>query len=130
MSIEIIFLSLFAVTFLVAVVAFGAYGYLLVLLMRNHSEKFNPETTAEYVVFLWQLMLFYIYRAMSGFFGIEGVKELKIVKEYGGQIKRAESKQEKLIKVYRLFSSAYILFFILLICLMVVFLYMILGPYL
>jgi len=127
---EIIFLSFFVVTFLVAVVAFGAYGYLLVLLLRNHSEKFNPKTTAGYVVFLWQLMLFYIYRAMSGFFGMEGGKELKIVKEYEGQIKNAESEQEKLIKVYRLFSSAYILFFILLICLMVVLLYTILGPYL
>lgn len=128
--IDEIFLSLFAITFLVALISFSAYGYLLVTLLKNHSAKFRPDNFIEFIVFLWQLMLYYIYRALSGFFGIEGGQELKIVKNYEGEIKDAELEQNKLVKAYRLFSSAYILFFILLICLMVVLLYMIVGPYL
>lgn len=128
--IDEIFLSLFAVTFLVALIAFSAYGYLLVTLLKNHSEKFRPGNFIEFIGFLWQLMFYYIYRALSGFFGIEGGQELKIVKNYEGEIKDAELEQNKLLKAYRLFSTAYILFFILLICLMVVLLYMIVGPYL
>ncbi len=128
MSIEIIFLSLFAVTFLVAVVAFGAYGYLLVLLMRNHSEKFNPKTTVEYVVFLWQLLFYYVHRAFTGFFGVEKGKNMKFIVKQDQAVKSAESEQNRLIKVYAFFSSVYILFFILFIILIVTFLYMVVGP--
>ena len=128
MSIEIIFFSLFIVTFVVAVVAFGAYGYLLVLLMRNHSEKFNPKTTIEFVVFLWQLLFYYVHRAFTGFFGVEKGRQLKFITEQDHAVKSAESEQKKLIKVYAFFSSTYILFFILFIILIVTFLYMVVGP--
>lgn len=128
LTIEIIFLSLFLVTFLVAVVAFGAYGYLLVLLMKNHSEKFNPKTTVEYLVFLWQLLFYYVHRAFTGFFGVEKGERFQFITEQDRAVKSAESEQRKLIKVYAFFSSAYILFFILFIILIVTFLYMVVGP--
>ena len=127
MSLEIIFLSLFVVTFLVAVVAFGAYGYLLVLLMRNHSEKFNPQTTIEYIIFLWQLLFYYIYRTLSGFFGIEKGRGLTFISEKDRTVKRAEAEQTKLVKVYKIFSATYILFFILFINLLVTFIYLAAG---
>lgn len=125
-----IFLSLFVITFVVALIAFAAYGYLLITLLKNHSKKFRPENLIEFIGFLWQLILYYIHKALPGFFEIERSREMKIVKEYEGEIKNAASEHEKLVKIYRLFSSAYILFFILLICLLVVLLYMVFGPYL
>ncbi|REL38723.1 hypothetical protein DYD21_01870 [Rhodohalobacter sp. SW132] len=129
MSLELIFLSLFVVTFIVALVAFAAYGYLLVLLMRNHSEKFNPKTTLEFLLFLWKLFFYYVHRAFTGFFGIEKGKGIRFISEHNKAVKDAESQQSKLIKVYSIFSAAYILFFILFIWLVITFLYMVLGPF-
>ncbi len=128
MTIEIIFLSIFLVTFLVAVVAFSSYGYLLVLLMKNHSEKFNPKTAPQFMLFLLQLLFYYVHRAFTTFFGVEKGKQMKFITEQDRAVRSAESEQKKLIKVYAFFSSAYILFFILFIILIVTFLYMVVGP--
>lgn len=127
MSIEEVFLSLFILTFLVAVLAFSLYGYLLVLLMRGHSEKFNPQSAGEFIQFLWQLLFYYIHRALSGFFRIEKGKELKIISEQDKEVRDAESGQSKLVKVYSFFSATYVLFFILFIALSITFIYMLLG---
>lgn len=128
--IDEIFLSLFAVTFIVALVAFGAYGYLLVNLLRHHSEKYNPTTPWEFLRFLWQLLIFYVHRSMSGFLGIRKGESLPFIETHNREIRRAESEHKKLINIYRVFSSAYILFFFLLICLFITLLYMIAGAYL
>jgi uncharacterized protein with PQ loop repeat len=125
-----IFLSLFAVTFLVAVVAFSAYGYLLFTLLKHRSEKLRPNSTLEFITFLWKLLIYYIQRALSGFFDIKVGQKLDFIKTYDGEIKDAESNRGRMISAYRLFSTAYILFFILIVCLILVFIYMVAGPYL
>jgi hypothetical protein len=125
-----IFLSLFAVTFLVAVVAFSAYGYLLFTLLKHRSEKFRPDSIPEFIDFLWKLLIYYIQRALSGFFDIKVGQNLDFIKMYDGEIKDVESNSERMISAYRLFSTAYILFFILIVCLILVFIYMVAGPYL
>jgi hypothetical protein len=111
-----IFLSLFAVTFLVAVVAFSAYGFLLYTLLKHRSEKFKTETVIDFLKFLWKLLVYYIRRALSGFFDIRVGQDLNFINTYDAEIKDAESNRERMISAYRLFSTAYILFFILLIC--------------
>jgi len=128
MAIEEIFLSLFLLTFIVAVTAFASYGYLLVLLMRNHSEKFNPQTTGEFLHFLWQLLFYYIHRSLSGFFKFEKGREFKFMLDKDRVVKDAESEQSRLIKVYSIFSVTYILFFILFIALCISFIYMLISP--
>ena len=128
MTIEEIFLSLFILTFLVAVLAFSLYGYLLMLLMRGHSEKFNPQSAGEFIRFLWQLLVYYIHRSLSGFFRIEKGKDLHIISRQDQVVRDAESEQTKLVKVYSFFSAFYVLFFILFIALAITFLYMALGP--
>lgn len=127
-AIEEIFLSLFFLTFIVAVSAFASYGYLLVLLFRNHSEKFNPQTTGEFLHFLWQLLFYYIHRSMSGLLRLEKGKDLKFIINKDRLIKDAEAKQSRLMKVYSFFSAAYILFFVLFIALGITFVYMVFGP--
>lgn len=129
MSVEEVFLSLFMLTFVVAVTAFASYGYLLILLMRNHSEKFNPRTTGEFLHFLWQLLFYYIHRSLSGFFGLKKGKEFKFIIDKDHLVKDAESEQGRLIKIYSLFSASYILFFILFIALVITFSYMIFWPF-
>jgi len=128
LSIEEVFLSLFILTFLVAVLAFSLYGYLLVLLMRGHSEKFNPKSAGEFIRFLWHLLFYYIHRSLSSFFRIEKGKELQIISEQDKVVRDAEAEQSKLIKVYSFFSASYVLFFILFLTLGFIFLYMVLGP--
>lgn len=124
-----IFLSLFAVTFLVAVIAFSAYGYMLFTLLKHQSEKFKTETVLDFLIFLWKLMIYYVQRALSGFFGIERGMDSNFINKFDGKIKDAETNQQLMLTAYKIFSSAYILFFILFICLMIVFLYMVAGPY-
>lgn len=128
MTIETIFLSLFITTFFVALIAFGAYGYLLLLLTRNHAEKFNPTGAVEFLYFLWTLLFYYVQRAFTGFFGISSKKEFKRISKHARSVRQAEAEQKQLLKIYRLFSSAYILFFVLFILLMVTLLYMVVGP--
>jgi len=125
-----IFLSLFAVTFIVALVAFSAYGFLLYTLLKHRSGKFQTETAIDYLIFLWKLMIYYVQRALSGFFGIERGVGSEFNNRFDGEIKDAESNRQRMLTAYRIFSSAYILFFILLICLVIVFIYMIAGRYL
>jgi len=125
-----IFLSLFAVTFFVALVAFSAYGFLLYTLLKHKSEKFQTETVLDFFVFLWKLMVYYVQRVFSGFFGIEKERNSDFTTRFDGEIKDAESNRQRMYTAYRIFSSAYILFFILFLCLMVVFFYMVVGPYL
>ncbi|CAN5174435.1 hypothetical protein BH23BAC3_BH23BAC3_00460 [soil metagenome] len=127
LAIEEVFLSLFLFTFLVAIVAFASYGYLLVLLLRNHSEKFNPKTTGEFLHFLWQLLFYYIHRSLSGFFGFEKGKDFEFMSVNDRVVRDAESEQSRLIKVYSIFSATYILFFILFIALSIIFIYMVFG---
>jgi len=127
LSIEEVFLSLFILTFLVAVLAFSLYGYLLVLLMRGHSEKFNPQSAGEFIQFLWQLLFYYIHRSLSGFFRIDKGKGLKVISEHHKDVKDAESGHSRLVKVYSFFSASYVLFFILFIALAITFVYMVLG---
>jgi hypothetical protein len=123
-----IFLSLFAVTFLVAVIAFSAYGYLLFTLLKHRSDSFQTNSVGEFLIFLWKLLFYYIHRAFTGFFGVERGQDYPFLESYHGEIKNAESDTERLLTAYRIFSSAYILFFILLICLILVVIYMIAGP--
>jgi hypothetical protein len=123
-----IFLSLFAVTFLVAVIAFSAYGFMLYALLKHRSESFQTNSIGEFLMFLWKLMFYYIHRAFTGFFGIERGQDYPFLENYDGEVKNAEADTERLLTAYRIFSSAYILFFILLICLMLVVIYMIAGP--
>ncbi|MFO7846645.1 MAG: hypothetical protein R6V27_08800 [Balneolaceae bacterium] len=125
-----IFLSLFAITFIVALIAFSLYGYLLVQLLKHHSEKYNPKTAGEFLLFLWQLLVFYIHRAMSGTLGINKGDKLSFIENHDRDVRRAEAEQKKLLKVYRLFSAAYLLFFFLILSLMVTLIYMVAGPYL
>lgn len=122
-----VFLSLFFLTFIVAVTAFASYGYLLVILLRNNSEKFNPKTPGEFLHFLWQLLFYYIHRSMSGFLGFEKGKGFKFILDKDRVVRDAESEQARLIKVYSIFSAAYILFFILFIALSITFIYMVFG---
>jgi len=106
-----IFLSLFAVTFFVAVVSFSAYGFLLYTLLKHRSEKFQTESVLDFFVFLWKLMIYYVQRALSGFFGIERVVDSEFTNRLDGEIKDAESNRQRMLTAYRIFSSAYILFF-------------------
>lgn len=123
-----IFLSLFAVTFLVALIAFSAYGYLLSLLLKNGSRNIRPDSLTGFIVFLWKLLVYYVQRSMAGFFGMSKGQDLEFIKTMDVEIKNVESEKKRMLSAYRLFSSAYILFFVLLICLFIVFLYMVLGP--
>jgi len=124
-----IFLSLFVVTFLVAVVAFSAYGFLLYTLLKHRSEKFRTESILDFFLFLWKLMIYYVQRALSGFFGIERIRNSDFTNRFDGEIKDAESNRQRMLTAYQIFSSAYILFFILFICLVIVFIYMVAGQY-
>ncbi len=127
LAIEEIFLSLFVLTFIVAVTAFASYGYLLVLLLRNHSEKFNPKTIGEFLHFLWQLLFYYIHRSLSGLFGFKKEKPFKFMIDKDRIVREAESKQSRLIKVYSIFSATYLLFFVLFIALCITVFYMVIG---
>jgi hypothetical protein len=129
LTLEEVFLSLFILTFLVAVLAFSLYGYLLVLLIRGHSGKFNPQSAGDFIRFLWQLLFYYIHRSLSGFFRIEKGKSLQIITEQDQVVRDAEAEQSRLVKVYSFFSAAYVLFFVLFIALAITFLYMVLGPF-
>lgn len=128
MTIETIFLSLFITTFVVALITFGAYGYLLLILTRNHPEKFNPTGALGFLYFLWTLLFYYVQRAFTSFFGISSKKEFKRISKHDRSVREAEAEQKQLLKIYRLFSSAYILFFVLFILLMITFIYMVIGP--
>jgi hypothetical protein len=121
-------LSLFAVTFFVALIAFSAYGYLLYSILKKGSSNLRPDSYLEFVVFLWKLLIYYVQRSMKGFFDVSLGEDLDFLSSIDGEIKNVESKQKRMLIAYRLFSTAYILFFILLICLFIVFLYMVLGP--
>jgi uncharacterized membrane protein len=123
-----IFLSLFAVTFFVALIAFSAYGYMLFVLLKNGSENLRPGSPLEFIVFLWKLMIYYVRRAMEGFFDLKKGRDLDFVKRFDGEIRNVESERKRMLSAYRLFSTAYILFFILLLCLFVVFIYLVIGP--
>lgn len=123
-----IFLVLFAVTFFVAFISFSAYGYLLFTLLKHRSDSFKTESIGDFIAFLWKLLLYYINRAVSGFFDIQIIKDKDFLKVYHGEITDEESTRDRMVSAYKLFSATYILFFILLICLFLVFLYLVSGP--
>lgn len=127
---EALFLTLFIVTFFVAIAAFASYGYLLVLLMRNHSREFDPKTFMEFLQFLWQLLAYYILRSLRGTFGLDKGKKIQFIAEKDRKIRKAETEQSRLIKVYSFFSVFYSLFFILLIVLFITFMYVVLNSFL
>ncbi|GEM_PF-696894 len=124
-SIESIFLGLFFITFFVGVAAFSAYGYLLVLLLKNHSEKFKPKGFFWYVRFQFLLLVYYASRAFSGFFGYERVAENSFYHQKDLSIKEAEIETPKLERVYNTFSTLYMIFFVLLAATFIAFIYMI-----
>jgi len=129
-SITEIFIIFFFATFLVAVIAFSTYGYMLVLLLKDHSKKFNPKGPVQFLKLLWMLMIYYISRSMAGFFGYTQLTALSFYIEKDKPIRAAESEQGKLRKAFTLFSSAYICFFVFLIITFVSLLYLIADQFL
>lgn len=123
-SIESHFIGLFLVTFLVGVAAFSAYSYLLALLLKDHSHRFNPEGVFWYVRFWFMLLVYYASRAFSGFFGYQHVAANSIYHQSDYSIQAAEKESPKLTRIYNTFSTLYVVFFVLLIATFISFLYM------
>ena len=73
-SVAEIFIVLFFITFFVAILAFLAYSYMLILLLKNHSERFNPKGPIEFLKFNWTLLMYYISRSFVGFSAIINLK--------------------------------------------------------
>ena len=123
-SIESIFLGLFFISFVVGVAAFSSYGYLLILLLKNHSEKFKPKGLFWYVRFQFLLLVYYASRAFSGFFGYERIAVNSYYHQKDLSVKKAEMETPQLARVYNIFSTLYLIFFVLLIATFLSLLYM------
>lgn len=124
-SITEIFIIFFFATFFVGVAAFSSYGYMLILLLKDHSKKFNPTGPLQYFTFFVQLMFYYISRSLAGFFGYSQLTALSFYMDKDKPVRAAESEESKLKKAFTIFSSAYILFFVFLIITFVSLLYLI-----
>ena len=123
-SIESIFIGLFFISFVVGVAAFSAYGYLLILLLKNHSEKFKPKGFFWYIRFQFMLLVYYASRAFSGFFGYERVAQNSFYHQKDLSVKEAEMETPRLTRVYNTFSTLYVIFFVLIVATFIAFLYM------
>ena len=95
-SVAEIFIVLFFITFFVAILAFLAYSYMLILLLKNHSERFNPKGPMEFLKFNWTLLMYYISRSFVGFFGYNKFKDFSFYMDKDQPIKVAESEQHRL----------------------------------
>ena len=122
-SVTEIFITLFFITFFVAILAFLAYSYMLILLLKNHSERFNPKGPIEFLKFNWTLLMYYISRSFVGFFGYNKFKDFSFYMDKDQPIKVAESEQHRLKQVYSFFSGMYISFVVFFILTVITLLY-------
>lgn len=129
LSVTELFIIFFFSTFFVAVIAFSAYGYMLILLLKD-SRKFKPKGGIQFLKFLWMLLIYYISRSFAGYFGYTQLTERSFYMEKDKPIRAAESEQDKLRYAFTLFSSAYVLFFVFLIATGISLLYILVDQFL